>query len=178
MKKSTFFLAIVLGLVSNSAMAQTATDQVTLNVKLHPIQTLVVNAGQKTVDLNYTTKADYSDGVAVDQADHLSIYSTGAFAINVKSSSDKLTGTSATIDANTITLTPSLGTSQLTGSTLNTVTLSNVASTIISNTVGGVDKTFNIKYTGADADAYVNKYFNAENPTVYTTTVIYTIEAQ
>lgn len=60
-------------------------QNVTLNVKLKPIQTLVVNSRQRTVDLEYNSKEDYKNGVSKTNADHLNIYSTGGFQVNVKS---------------------------------------------------------------------------------------------
>ena len=72
-----------------TAQAQTApvTDNVTLNVKLHPIQTLVVNESQKTVDLDYKTEVDYATGVSSKVlVDHLTVYSTGGFKVTVRSS--------------------------------------------------------------------------------------------
>lgn len=82
------------------------------------------------------------------------------------------------IDASDILITPQQGSNQLSGATFTPINLSDQAQSIISNSTGGVDRTFNINYTGAGGNSYVNKFFNIENPTVYTTTVIYTIEAQ
>lgn len=165
--------------ISLNANAQNATDNVTLNVKLHPIQTLIVNSGQKAVDLNYVNKDDYANGVSSDQADHLTVYSTGGFEVKVKSSAAELTGTYGSIDANSITITPSAGSSNsITGATYTALQLGATEQAIITSSTGGVDKNFNIQYKGADANQYVNKYNNSENPTVYTTTVTYTIVAQ
>ena len=44
--------------------------------------------------------------------------------------------------------------------------------------VSGTDLKFNVAYNGKGNNDYVNKYYNVENPNVYTTTVTYTIEAQ
>lgn len=164
-----------------NANAQSDYDQVTLNVRLYPIQTIVVNAGQKTVNLDYITVENYSDGVSLEQQDHLSVYSTGGFAVNVKSSSSTLESihndVTENINASDIKVTPALGTSALSGSTLNAINLTDQNQVLISNSIGGVDKTFNITYEAAGADAYVNKYFDVENPTTYSTYVVYTIEA-
>ena len=165
-------------LAAISAKAQTSTDNVTLNVKLNPIQTLVVNSAQKTVDLTYTTKADYSDGVESEQKDHLSVYSTGGFEIKAKVGADLTnSATSKTIAANTINITAAKGTDGLEATYSNT-TLSTSDAVIVSSTVGGVDKNINITYAGKGADAYINNYIAGQNPTVYTTTVTYTINAK
>ena len=93
MKRIILFTTIILASVS-VAMAQAAvppvvsadaSDQVTLNVELHPIQTLFINSTQEKVDLEYKLTTDYSAGVSSLQEDHLKIYSTGAFEENVES---------------------------------------------------------------------------------------------
>lgn len=167
---------IVLSLVGKSAFAQT--DNATLNIRLYPIQTITVNPTQKTVDLDYKTTTDYTNGVSLAQADHLTVYSTGAFIVKVKSAASTLTGTKANIDANDVSISPLAGTSnQLANATYTPANLSSTDQTIISSTTGSVNKNFNITYKAAGAQKYVDKYFKTENPTVYTTTVTYTIEA-
>jgi len=187
MKKAVIFTLGILALVlTPKAYGQTTnnvdSDEVTLNVRLYPIQTIVVNSSQKIVNLDYQTTDDYANGVALDQADHLNIYSTGGFQISAKSSTTTLESAHQdvpeNIDASDIIITPSLGTSGLSGTNFQTISLTNQDQPIISNPTGGVNKTFNIKYEAAGADAYVTKYFNVENPTTYTTTVVYTLEAQ
>ncbi|MGN8056336.1 hypothetical protein ACTJKN_08680 [Pedobacter sp. 22163] len=167
---------IALTLVGKVAIAQT--DNATLNIRLYPIQTITVNTTQKTVNLDYKTTADYTDGVSLAEADHLTVYSTGAFVVKVKSASANLTGAKANIDANDVTISPLAGTSnQLANATYTPRNLSNTDQMIISSNTGSVNKNFNITYKAAGAQKYVDKYFKTENPTVYTTTVTYTIEA-
>ena len=163
-----------------AAIAPDATDIVTLNVKLNPIQTLVVNPSQKTVDLEYSTKANYEDGVASKQANHLEIYSTGGFVVTVQSKADDMSRKSGseTISASTIKIQAENGSNALTGATFADVSLSATPTNLINSSVGGVNKNFNVTYSGMGADAYVNKYFKNETPTVYTTTVTYAIVAQ
>lgn len=180
MKKFIFTTATLLSAVG-IVFAQTATDQVTLNVKLNPIQTIEVNSVQKTVDLEYTSIADYAGGVSSTQQDHLKVYSTGAFAVTVKSDADDIVRAngSETLSASTLKVKAENGsTNALIGATLGEVSLSTTATNIISSGVGGVGKNFNITYSGMGSDAYVNKYFNDENPTVYTTVLTYAIIAQ
>jgi len=179
MKKFLVAAIAVLG-VTFTSQAQTTT---TLNVRLHPIQTLVVNPAQNQVDLNYQSTGDYLNGVSSTQEDHLSIYSTGGFQVKVKSASNNLESSSnavtSTLAANTIQISASNGSEGITGAEFfNTELQDNVnEGLIIKSTVGGVDKTFNIEYQGAGGDQYVNLYNSAENPTVYSTVVTYTITA-
>lgn len=189
MKKLAFILTILCGLTSGLAFAQSTTTgpkpitaTATLNVKLHPIQTIVI--GGTEVNLEYITKDDYSKGVTSKMDNHLIVYSTGGFAVKVRSQNEKLTSKNnevkGEIEAKTINLEASKGSGNLlTSYKFNKeVALNTEAKPLFSSTVGGTDLKFNVAYTGQGTDAYVNKYYNAENPTVYTTTVIYTIEAQ
>ncbi|MFV0219046.1 hypothetical protein OBK23_05060 [Empedobacter falsenii] len=189
MKKLAFFLTIFCGLVSGTAFAQITpatgpgpkTATATLNVKLKPIQTIVIG-GNNTVDLVYQTKDDYSKGVTANMNDHLIVYSTGGFAVKVKSDDENLVftkdGKTDQIAVNTINLVATSGTGNESGSTFSAVTLDKSDKNLISSNVGGTNLKFNVAYSGTGGDAYVNKYNNVENPTVYTTTVTYTIEAQ
>lgn len=176
--KKTFFLLIMLAGVL-TAQAQVS-DNATVNVKLYPIQTIVVNPDNKVVNLDYQTTTDYQDGVNVDKKDHLKIYSTGGFEVNVSAAGD-LTSIDATknISAADIKITASAGTvNPLTSTTSNTyksINLSNTNQLLVDNATGGVNKTVSVNYAAAGADAYVDKFINGENPTVYTTTVTYTI---
>lgn len=181
MKKPAFILTILSSLVSGLAFGQT-TAQATLNVKLYPIQTILIG-GVNTVNLEYKTKDDYSNGVTKNMNDHLVVYSTGGFAVKVKSENENLVftkgGTTDNIAANTINLQAALGTGNiLNSSTFNNVVLDKSDKNLISSTVGGTDLKFNVAYNGKGNNDYVNKYYNVENPNVYTTTVTYTIEAQ
>ncbi|MGV1001743.1 hypothetical protein ACTS9U_10040 [Empedobacter falsenii] len=185
MKKLAFILTILCGLTSGLAFAQDETGPgpktatATLNVKLHPIQTILIGANS-TVDLEYQTKDDYSNGVTKTMNDHLIVYSTGGFAVKVKSENENLVRKEgdSKIAVNTINLVATLGTGNQSGSTFSAVTLDKSDKNLISSKVGGTDLKFNVAYSGTGGDAYVNKYNNVENPTVYTTTVTYTIEAQ
>lgn len=164
---------ILLGLSTVNA------QNVTLNVKLKPIQTLVVNANQKTVDLEYSSKDDYKDGVTSTNTDHLNIYSTGGFQVKVKSASASMANGNKKIEANSIQIAASAGSEAIAGATYSSnVKLSTAESTLVSSTVGGVDKKITIAYKGAGANAYLDNYIAGQNPTVYTTELTYTIISQ
>lgn len=183
MKKIILSTAILLTAVAVTFAqdGSSASDVATLNVILNPIQTIEVNAAQKNVDLEYKTIADYAGGVSATQVDHLKVYSTGAFNVSVASDANdiKRAGGNETLTASTIKVKAENGsTNPLTGATLGEVSLSTTPTSIISSGIGGVGKNFNITYSGMGSDAYVNRYFNDENPTVYTTVVTYSIVAQ
>jgi hypothetical protein len=161
-------------LITTIAVAQT-TQNVTVNIKLHPIQSLIINPIQQNVDLDYYTKEDYEDGVSVVQADHLEIYSTGSFQIVATTNNITFEGTADTLPLNTLLLTPTDGSNPITSSTKNIINLSQVDQVLVSSTIGGANKTFNVEYKGEGNDEYLTKYYNSESPTIYTAVVKYTI---
>lgn len=177
--KNTFLPTLVM-LLGFAVTAQT--DNVTLNVRLKPIQTLVVNPMQKTVNLDYTSEADYENGVSSLQVDHLEVFSTGGFQVKVKSSGDELTnsqaGVNGNIAANTIQIIPTAATNAIPGAAYESISLSSNEQTIVSTVKGAVAKKVNVEYKGANANAYIDYYVADQNPTVYTTTLTYTIIAQ
>ncbi|MFV0176584.1 MULTISPECIES: hypothetical protein [unclassified Empedobacter] len=182
MKKLAFFLTIFCGLVSGMALAQ-KTASATLNVKLYPIQTILIE-GENIVNLEYKSEKDYLNGVTANMNNHLSVYSTGGFAVKVKSDNENLEYTSTDgkdhkIALSTINLQASLGTGNpLNSPSFRSVDLTNTDKRLISSTVGGTDLKFNVAYKGRGNNAYLNKYYSVETPNTYTTTLTYTIEAQ
>lgn len=167
---------------AGTAHAQGAsTDNVTVNIKLKPIHTILVNSGQKIVDLTYSTKNHYSAGVEAAQADHLEIFSTGAFEVKVKTDGDFKSG-SESILASSVKVTSSAGTANpIPGSPTYSqdLKLSGSDQSFIKSTTGGRDMKVNVNYKGAGGDDYLNKFSKsrgaAEN--VFTAQVTYTILA-
>lgn len=173
MKKFIFTALTLVGFAA--ANAQT----VTLNVRLKPIQTLIVNTAQKTVNLDYTTRDDYANGVTSSNADHLTIYSTGGFQVKVKSATAALQNGSKSIQANTIQVKASAGTDPVNGAQYAALSpLSATETTLVTSAVGGVDKKISIDYKGSGANAYLDNYVANQNPSVYTTELTYTIISQ
>ncbi len=156
----------------------------TLNVNLFPVQTIEVNGeGGSVVELAYQTKEDYKNGVSVTKENHLKVYSTGGFVITVKSLTPTLTSTlnnGVSIAVGDIAVTASPGTTNsMQGFVVNPVQLSIIDTAVISSNFGGNNLTFTITYSSkGDQDAYLNKFFIGQNPTVYTTQIIYSIEPQ
>lgn len=179
MKKKLFVLIVsalsFLGV--NSLMAQ----DVTLNVKLYPIQTLVVN-GSKTVDLEYKTVGDYADGVSSKQANHLKVYSTGGFEIKASSKTPYLSGSKEKIELSDIKLTAAKASNSNTWvddvDFPQQAPLTSEGTKIASSAKGGVDLNFDVLYEAAGGNKYVNLYRSDETPTKFTTEVTYTITAQ
>lgn len=188
MKVRNFFLAgalLVASLFSvNSAMAQT--DNVTLNLKFKPVQSITVNPAQKTVNFLYQTETDYADGVTLAaQEKHLNVFSTGGFEVNVKASSENFTSgnTNITIPVSDVSVkaTASTGNNRTYASIESVVPLSNSDQMIIQSNGGGRGLEFDVEYdnTGDASDAYIDGYnstsVDVDGATVFTTTLTYSI---
>ena len=74
-------ILIIFTLLSLNAYSQES-QNVTLRVILRPIQSIIVN--QKDVLLEYITLDDYKKGVSKTMENHLTVYSTVGYSINVK----------------------------------------------------------------------------------------------
>ncbi len=164
-----------------NSIALHAQSEVTLNIKLHPIQTLVVN--QAKVDINYTTKEDYNNGVTIEEPEHITVYSTGGFTVQVKASSANLVNADAssteTISASDIQVSAQESQASIPGLTLNAVSLDTSPKDLIVSPSGAVDKSFDISYAAkGDLNSYVNKYFSPNEVAVYSTDVVYEIVAR
>lgn len=169
--------------------AGTTTDAnkgtVTLNVELHPIQTLVVKGDQNTVNLVYNTEEDYAKGVSSSSnTKHLKVTSTGGYAVKVKAIEFKnLEGFDNTQGAmNKVNLTQ-IGL-ETTGSNKKNKTftdlsgLTNVDQTIVASSLGSVGEEFDVTYSAAGGNEYLlNNYVKGE-VVKWQTTVTYTITPQ
>lgn len=169
-----------------TAKAQ-STANVTLNVILHPVQSIVVSAGGSIVNLVYDDTTKYNSGVTLAMADHLTVYSSGGFQVSVSVPTTTLgngittgVGTGQTIAASGITVQAAKGSTTNTGGSYGTtaIALSNTAQTLFSSTIGGAANKYNVTYKGAGNNVYVGKDFAAGTAaTTYTTQVTYTIAA-
>ncbi|MGE6394089.1 hypothetical protein [Chryseobacterium scophthalmum] len=159
------------------AFATANAQNVTLNVKLSPIQTLVVNPTQKVVDLEYKNKDDYKNGVTSEKIDQLTIYSTGGFEVKVKSSNAAMQNNGGkNIQTNTIKIKAKAGSEAVNGAQYSqSIDLSPNDSNLVTSPNGGVDRKISIEYKGAGGEAYLDNYIAGQNPTVYTTELTYTI---
>lgn len=172
---------IICGLVCvNSVKAEgpSNTDNVTVNIRFKPIQAIVVNPSQKTVDLVYETKDHYASGVSSEQKDHLTVFSTGGFQVNVKSNGEFKRGDGAeVISAGDVKILASLGTNTAVGE-FNEQALTTGDTPIITASEGGSVLNYNIKYDNTAAGAsyqYINRYIHDDAESVYTAQVTYTI---
>lgn len=170
----------------NSVMAETGpgkTDNVTVNIKFTPIQTIVVNASQKTVEFAYNSINDYNNGAGeITNKDHLTINSSGPFEVKVTGADFTGGIASKTIAANEIAVLVEKGTNNNI-STYGTFSLLALATTsqvlINSATEGGMGLNFNVTYSnpgGANGN-YFKGYVDGAEKT-YTANVEYAIIAK
>lgn len=179
MKKVIFAAVTFISLIFVGKANAQSSANVTVNIKLQPIHTIIVNGTQGTVNLTYSSKTHYDAGVDVTQADHLEIFSTGAFEVSVKTDG-AFEGTSQSIDATSVQLTPSAGTAPISGTpTYSQVNLSGTNQSLIKSATGGRDRKVSVNYKGAGGDAYLNKFSKADGAgeNVFTAQVTYTILA-
>lgn len=186
MKKSKIILlSMVISIISSvcvyaQSVSEGSSDKVSLNIVLYPIQTIVVNSNQNVVDLEYLSETDYQKGVSTNQTDHLTIYSTGGFNVNVESADDKMIGKDKNIAVSDIKISASKGSNNNLPSVeyAANVLLSAAAASLVRSKTGGVDQTFDVMYEAAGDDKYINHYDVDDSPTVFTTTVTYSILAE
>ena len=180
--KLLMLLAAVLMAVCATNVYAQETNEVKLNVKLHQIQTLVVNPTQSEVNLEYITEKNYNDGVSSQQYNHLKVFSTGGFNVMASSSTNLTNGDNSIIESSDIKLVASVGSDNKldegVAKTIESLTKGAANHTLISSKNGGRNLRFHVEYFAKGDDKYINKYVKGEKPTVYTTTVTYTIIAR
>ena len=178
------FAAVLLTVSATNLYAKengngSSTGIVDLSIKLHQIQSLVVNHGN--VDLHYTTKEHYTEGVSEIKADHLTVFSTGGFKVMASTSTDLINGDNS-IESSDIKLVASVGSGNKldegVAKTIESLTSGAVNNALIESTKGGRDLKFSVEYAAKGNDKYINKYVKGETPTVYTTQITYTIAPQ
>lgn len=190
MRTSNFFsiaALVICGMVCvNSVKAETTlpnSDQVTVNLKFKPVQSIVVNSDSKTVDLEYTTKENYRDGVSKTITDHLIVFSTGGFVVSVNAKNEDFVRTGdggGEIPVSDVKLSVVNGSTSNPESTSDEgVALSTTPTTLITSEVGGNELKYSVTYNSAGSGyKYINNYIhpdNSESGSVYTAEVIYTI---
>lgn len=178
MKKAIVFLGLLGGFAANAQ----ATGDVTLNVNLYPLQSIVVNP-TKTVDLDYKTSADYLGGVSKTETNHLTVFSTSAFDIKVKTANTALTSAAAgstAIPLNDIKIVATQGTAGTTSNLLTftgtPVTLSATEQVIGGSTAAGSGN-IDVKYAAAGNNDYLSRVVGAAK-TTYTANLTYSIIAK
>ena len=179
MKTKNFHLTGALLIVAlfsvNGVMAEGPSDYAKsgttiVNIKLNPMQAILVNDPE--VNLEYTTLEDYNQGVETLKENHLTVYSVGGFIVKVKSDGD-FKNESNSIPASDVKISATaVGDSP---GDFASVTLSTSETPLITSTIGGFEKTYNVKYRHDFADDVTA--FENEQLGTYTATVTYEISS-
>lgn len=159
--KNLILLAAAL-LITLSAQAQN-TDVVNLSIELRAIQTITVNPLQKEVKLIYDSVEKYEGGIISNQSEHLEIFSSGGFAVQVSSTAFELD--EIKIIADPVQPNPTYS--------FFPVDLTEAPTDLIVGGRGGRQK-FNVTYDNSEG---AGQYFDKEYKT-YSTEVTYTITAR
>lgn len=77
-----FFIGLLFLLKVMPAWAQHSAT-VSVNVILNPVQVINVNPNQQTVNIEYKSVSDYENGVEVVQQEHILVFSTSPYEVNV-----------------------------------------------------------------------------------------------
>lgn len=184
MRTSNFFSIaafIICGMVCVNSVKAQESDDVTVNLKFKPVQSIVVNSNSKTVDLEYATKENYRDGVSKTITDHLIVFSTGGFVVSVNAENGDFVRTGAgggTIPVGHVILSAEEGSTTNPEFTSNNVTLSTTSTALITSNAGGNELKYSVTYdnTAGSSYEYINRYIHNDTPeSVYTAQVTYTI---
>lgn len=164
----------------NSVMAQTTpTNSSTATVKIifTPIQTITVN--DASVLIEYKTKNDYNIGVSKTMNKHLTVFSTGAFNVQVKANSNFIRSEEKDfISASDVKIIPT-ALDDYKGVSEQKLEVGSYK-TIITRDKGGRDISFDITYdnTEGPGDKYIDKYHKDDTKdNTFTATVEYLIVA-
>ena len=180
-------LSIIISLILTTLLfvdasyAQDNSASVSVNIILHPIQTIAVNPSQNNVDLLYLDKEDYNQGVSATLDDHLSVTSTGGFQVNVASVQDNFTlsGSDNYIPVSDVSIRATNGSDNELAQTFDDVMLSTSPESLIRSGSGGFNLKYNVTYdnTAGGADKYVNMT-SGDNESIYSSEIIYTITSK
>jgi hypothetical protein len=172
MKQIIFTLVLFMTTIGG-IYAQNTTATANLNLKINSFQSINVVGD---INLEYRSIEDFSRGVEMTMQDHLSVFSTGGFTVYVKTASDLVNG-NETIEAEKIKVTASKGSvSTLPNVVFTPVNLKTTPQTLIRSNDGAPTDKFNVTYKALGNNENVNKHKGASSA-VFTTTVIYSIEA-
>ena len=190
MKTKNFLLTGALLIVAlfsvNGVMAQTTpakTDNVTVNIKFTPIQTIEVNGSQNEVNFVYDNIETYRNGAAAQlKGKHLKINSSGPFVVNVESAAftGGLSGKTMYLSDVAIQVVNITKTDRYTGAGITApLPLSTTKKPLFTSTGGGMNLEFNVTYSnpGGKEGKYLEGYLKGDEVT-YSAQVTYEIVAK
>ena len=163
------------GVMGQAKTTSEISDQTTVNIILKGIQSIEVSDAQVT--MTYSSIDHYTGGVTALETPILTVYSSGSFAVSVKSEGeffDELTEGAVTIEATPTETGASTGTAVLTtgGVVENT--------DFISSSTGGFGLEYTLKFSHKFTTndlAFANEISDGVNGDTHTAIVVYEITA-
>lgn len=177
-------IIVILVLVSSSIVAVYAqSSSVRLNVVLNHVNHLVVNPAQAVTTLSYNTVEDYKNGVEVVQKEHLTVFSTSAYVLNVKLANQDFARVGGGSNEDVNVSLPNISVSAMPSSanpspnlTLSPATaLGIVDHNLVSSTAPSFNTIFDVSYRGPGSNEFV-KYAEENKTVVFSNDVLYSLE--
>src|SRR5690554_2224455 len=165
-----------------------SSDQVKVNLKFAPIQSIQVNPNQNEINFEYDSPEDYVTGSIDNKTqtveDHLTVYHSGGFKVSVTSTGFSSGDTGDPISDEHVKVIAAKGSTIAEGRDNfnfdNTPSLTAGTHDFFSSTGGGIGLTFNVTYEHdgwKSEDTYID-FTNGTEASTYTADVTYTIVSQ
>lgn len=176
--KKTMFLVLSMVMTISIVAAQTQ-NSVKVNIQFNQIQLITINPSQKTINIEYNTIHDYSNGVESLQKDHLKVFSTSSYEVSVKALHPEIRNVNNTdfIPNSSLQLGIILPKGNSDGISFSTIQVDQLGKNIISSMRPSLETTFDIAYKSTGDLDYIKKV-NDGKPTPYSTEIIYTITSK
>ncbi len=185
MKMKPFLIFLIFTVVSIwNCSAQSNSDNVSINIRFLPVQTITVNPSQKSVELVYATAEDYERGVSAEYNNHLAVFSNGGFQVNVAANNVDFIEQSGdrVLPVSDLIVKASNSSENSSVYDFSDVMLSTAQTTLISSNDGGRDLRYNITYDNSAAGSdgtYKSKYSTTGNSeSIFSVEVTYTITSK
>lgn len=169
-------LLVLFLFASHVVMAQTQGD-VKVNIHFNPVQVITINPSQNTINIEYNTIEQYHDGVENHQKGHLTLFSTSAYEVSVRTRTPQFTSGLDELSVSNLSITATLPQGNINGISFSSIQVDESGKKIISSTRPSLETTFDITYKGAGNPEFMDRVVNGA-PTVYSAEVIYTISSK
>jgi hypothetical protein len=170
-------------ILSSIVMLYAQSSSVRLDVVLNHVNHLIVNPAQTVTTLSYNTVEDYQNGVEVVQKEHLTVFSTSAYVLNVKLANQDFVQVGGRSNEHANISLPNIRVAATPSSanpspnlTLSPATALGIADhNLISSTAPAFNATFDVSYQGPGSNEFV-KYAEENKTVVFSNDVLYSLE--
>lgn len=149
---------------------------VSVNVILNPVQIINVNPLQKVVNIEYQSVSDYEEGVEVVQQEHILLFSTSPYEVNVSMPDGflLLSDNHSEMSFPTIQIEALVRTGEEETST-SVIELSAVGKRLISNVHPRQATALDVVYRGLGNNIYVENINQNSGKVIYSSKIVYSI---